>query len=298
LLKKLKFLYRKTLTNFMGIKRNMAKIYLDRLKRRHGYSGEKYGELIKKIIAENTNNISERISRVSKEKWELSLEKLQTTIKEKRKFIIPDISEVKPEKAFYIRKAAERGNLIKDTLRDRLTEKLRSTLSEFTPKTGEATFIKRRGVEAGKINTKLIKEFEGGIKETFLNYVKKDRKLGMPSNIHSIAVTEIRSTINQMKNKFNDELQKKNQDLTIIKIWRHNKSLSHEPRKGHLEMNGKAIPINQVFMVPLYKKIRDKNILITKTHMRYPHDETAPAEQVISCNCDIEYTARPKRNNF
>ena len=42
----------------------MAKIHLDRIKKKYGWSGENYKKLISKIVQANTENIHNSISRI------------------------------------------------------------------------------------------------------------------------------------------------------------------------------------------------------------------------------------------
>lgn len=270
----------------------MAKIHLDRLRNRYGYKGQNLRELMEPIIHNNTQNISRRIGEVSQRNWSKALRKIST---KQKQFIAPDFSEVLPARSVFIRKAAQDGRLIKDTLRDALTKNLRNTLNTFTDKTGEAKFIRRRGTLAGKINENLITEFQKKITSTFINYRRKDPKLGMPSNISAIAVTEMRSSINGMKNAYNKKLSEDNPEITMKKQWIQNRNLSKEPRPGHRNVNGKKIPMGQAFEVPLIKKVAGKWMNFGITMMMHPHDPEAPADQVIHCNCDIRYYAKRKK---
>ncbi len=258
----------------------MAKIHLDRLRRKYGYTGENLQALMDPIIANNSENISRRIGEVSQANWNKALKKIST--KEKQ-FIAPDFSDVLPKRSVFIRKAAESGTKLKDSLRDSLTKNLRDTLSQFTPKTKEATFIRRRGQLAGTINRNLITEFQEKITKTFETYTKKDPKLGVPKNVHAIAVTEMRSSISEMKNSYNEKLVNDNPDVVMIKQWIQNRNLAKEPRRGHRKVDKKKVPIDQAFSVPLIRKIQGRWVEMGITLMMFPHDPTAPAEQVIGC---------------
>ena len=126
---------------------------------------------------------------------------------------MPDVSEVLPKRSIFIRKGAESGEKISDTIRDALTKTLRQSLNQFTPITGEATYIRRRGVKAGTINDKLINNFEKDIRNVFNGYVKKNKFLRMPPNIHAIAVTEYRGSIADIRSNYTDQLLQKNKNL-------------------------------------------------------------------------------------
>lgn len=268
----------------------MAKLYTKRLLEKFGkenVTGKKYGQLIGMIIAHNTEQVSKKIASIQRSKISKAVSKI--TPKTKR-FIIPDISEVLPGRNVYIRKGAEKGVVLADRLRDNLTKDLRDTMNQFTLKTGEARFIRRRGKKAGTINPELIKDLEQRIQLTFENYTKKNPKFGVPSNIHQIAVTEMRSTINPIKQQFVEKTLEENPELEIRKSWIHNPSLSIEPRKGHGMMARlKPKRLEETYNVPIYKKIKGRLIRMGFEEMRYPHDPNGSAENVIGCNCDLEH---------
>ena len=138
----------------------------------------------------------------------------------------------------------------------------------------------------------MIAEFEQRITDTFQNYVKKDPKIGIPRNIDAIAKTEIRTTVNNTKKIFADELQKKNPDLKLRKMWIHNNSLSSEPRPGHVQLDKKIVDYDKPFHVKQYKKFKGKWIKIGVIEMEHPHDENGGASNNISCNCDWQILAR------
>lgn len=271
----------------------MAKIHIDRLKKKYkNIKGDTYQEIVSKIIDQNTTNINNKISRLNKAEWEKGLKKITT--KEKR-FVLPDITDVLPARTIQARKTAEKGKLITQTLHDRLTKNLRNAITDFSIRTGQPAFIKRRGVTAGRINPDLIKEFEKNITQTFKTYTKRDKILGVPKNIHSIAVTEVRSSISEIKDKYTEKIIEKNPDVQAQKKWIHNKSLSHEPRKGHMQINGQTVKYNELFKVPRYKIIKGKKTLVGHTMMKHPHDPNAPLDQIVSCNCDTDIIISRKR---
>lgn len=264
----------------------MAKIFLDRLAKKYGFKpgqvvGENYRIIMQDIISQNSENIAKSTSRLSKEHWNQQLKKLGG---DKKNFILPDIEEALPKRSVFIRKAAEHGNYISDTLRDDLTKKLRDSLDNFrTAKTDEPAFLRRRGTKAGTINPKLVKQFEQDIKNTFANYTKRDPKIGVPSNIKTIAVTEMRSTIDDMKEAYDKEFLKRNPQIRMWKRWLQNRSLSKKPRSSHAMVHGVEIPFDEKFDVPL----EVKGVIVGSTPMSRPHDPSAPLEQIIGCHCDF-----------
>jgi hypothetical protein len=148
---------------------------------------------------------------------------------------------------------------------------------------------------AGTINPKLINEFESHIKDVFANYTKRDKTLGIPSNIHNIAVTEFRSNIEDVKKTYMNKVIQKNPEVEIKKTWKQNKQLSNIFRRSHNAVNGKTIPINIKFIVPIFSHVGGRwhktGELIL---MDRPHDQNAPLNQIIGCNCELIYSARRK----
>jgi len=273
----------------------MAKIHLDRLKKKYTgvkVSGTVYSDLIKQIIEVNTGNIQNNIAKITKEKFNKQAKKYRT--REIRLVVPSDLSEVLPKRAIHVRKSAESGKLISDSLRDSLTKSLRSRLNTFSEITGEQSFVTRRGEKAGRINKNLLQGFEKDITKVFTNYTKKDKKLGLPKNIHTIAVTEARSSINEIKNTYTEKFAEKNPDIILKKKWIQNRNLAKKPRKGHSIVNEKIIAFKDFFKVPLYKIIKGKETKVGVTMMKFPHDPSAPAEQVIACNCDYDIVVTKK----
>lgn len=258
---------------------------IDRLKKYgiNKISGNNYNALMRDILIKNNQDIAQATAKLSDDHWNKSLKK----ISKPKRFILPDVSEVLPEENVHIVKAAEQGQLMSNTLRERLSQDLRDAMDEFRTKvTDEPAFLRRRGIKAGTINPKVIDLFQGKIAKTFENYTKVDPQFGVPSNIKTIAVTEVRTTINDIKDNYVKTLLDKNPDLGMKKTWKQNKELAKEPRRGHSEVNGLTINQNEKFMVPLYNK---KGLKINTTPMDRPHDPSAPAEQTIGCNCELEY---------
>lgn len=276
----------------------MAKIHLSRLEKKYNLSpgtvkGANYRQLMKDIIDNETVNTAKMTARISQSNYTKQMAKVKDLSK---RMVLPNINEVLPKRSIFVRKAAIDGDIITDTLRDSLTKNLRETLREFrTKKTKEPAYLRRRGEQAGTINPKVIAEFEKRITKTFKNYTKINPKYGVPSNVHDIAVTEIRKTINPIKQSYNEKLYAQNKNrFDFFKKWKQNKSLAKVPRLGHLQVDGIQILITENFQVPRYKIIKKRWVKVATDSMRYPHDPAAVAEQVISCNCDIIYFAVPK----
>jgi hypothetical protein len=182
-----------------------------------------------------------------------------------------------------------------DTFRDALTGDLRDTLKQFK-ETGELPWVRRTGVKAGELNPKLIDDFRKRISETFTEYTKRNPEYGgMPSNIRNIAVTEIASTISQVKKEYHERFMQVNKDVKAFKTWLH--SLDHSRikvfRKGHYDMHNRTIEAEKPFMVRHYEKTKKGWKFSGQTdRMDRPHDPTAPLRQIIGCSCSHVYVYR------
>lgn len=251
----------------------MAKIHLDRMRKKYGFTGGNLGQLMQEIMAVNSENLSRAMARISKQRYQKSLGRVTTKT---RQFVIPDVSEVIPKRSVFIRKGAESGKRLTDDLRDRLTKNLRQTMTQFTPKTGEQTFLFRRGPRRGRVNPRLVQDFERQITGTFTTYTKKDPSYGVPKNVQAIAVTEVRSVADEVKWNYAQNLAKANRDIDVSKRWIHNKALSEEPREHHMIIDGQRRSLAVDFT------------LGNGVKLRFPHDPQAPVGEVISCHCDMD----------
>jgi hypothetical protein len=272
----------------------VGKVHLDRLRRRVGYTGETYERLMAKIIAANHESISNAVGRMKVGRIKDSVRRMRGA--EWRTMILPNLQDVLPKRSVFIRKGADRGKLLTDDLRGRLTGDLRGVLLEFSTKTGLPTFVRRTGAEKGQINEELVKEFREQIVKTFEGYTKVDPTIGVPRNVNAIAITEARSVINDIKHTYYTRLAEKNPDVDVRKRWVQHPSLSKEPRPGHGDVDGTEIEIDQAFDVPEYKKVGDHWVATGKVvSMMHPHAPGAGPEDVINCHCDITFLARKKR---
>ena len=276
----------------------MAKVHLDRLRRQYKgveITGSLYSDIVEQIIDQNTENVQKKMFRMSNKRMQKVSDKISTKTK---RLVVPDMSDVLPKRALHIRKVAESKDFVSETLRSNLTKTLRDTIGEFMEDTGETAMVPKRGSTTGRIHPDLINQFEKNITNVFQGYTKKHPRFNMPSNVHDIAVTEIRSSINEIKNSYTQRLLEKNEeDFEVTKTWIQNKSKSKVPRKGHSLVNGKTIGFREIFMVPHYEKEDGKVVQMFVTPMKHPHDPNAPGSQVIGCNCDfdIKIRRRPKR---
>jgi len=257
----------------------MAKLDLSRIRKKYDYTAGEYRKLIKRITVMNTASIHKKAARLSDKNIKSANKKLSK--KGFKKLVIPKGVEI-PEDLM-VKKATAHGDLISNELHGRLSKKLRRVMREFTPMTKEPKYVRRRGAQAGTVNPNLVDQLTAEFTSTFKNYTKKDKRYGVPSNVHGIAVTELRSAVSEMKSVYMEQFMQDNPNVDVVKQWVHNRTLSKEPRPHHMSANGKKVKASQPFIL--------KNGAV----LMYPHDPNAPAEEVINCNCDYLVFARVKK---
>lgn len=243
-------------------------INLDRIRKRHGYRGERLHEITGKIILENSEVMARKVSRMAKSDFTKKARKIAPG----RRLTFPELDDVFPGRSVFIKKAAVNGRLISENLRQELGRKLRQSMRE-------KGLTARAGVTAGRVRRDLIEDFEKKVHDVFESYTKKDPRIGMPPNVHTIAVTEARSAVNEIKEKYTKKLIDAN-GLKGRKRWIHNASLSKVPRRHHMALDGKEIEMDAKFKV----KGPGGTVMMSR-----PHDPNAPIGEIASCNCDIEY---------
>lgn len=261
----------------------MASIFLKRIQERYGKENIKkgrYGRIVREILSENNTRITNRVNRLTSENYRQSLKGISKKTAKTMK--LPTTEDVIPKRILLL-KAGQNGKFISDSLRKQLERNLRESLSAFDA-TGENRMEIQRGKATGKINPELIKDFQQRIKQSFISRTKKDPETGVPGNVRNIAVTEIRSVIDETKDIYASKLEEMNPNLIMTKTWKHNRQLSKKPRQGHIAMNNITIPKKDKFKVP-----RETNGF---DYMDRPHDPDAIIEQTAGCSCDIIYKAQ------
>jgi hypothetical protein len=260
-------------------------IFQKRIKDKYGkgkLEGKKYRNLIADVLARNNEKISSAVGRLTNDNYKNSLKGIS---KKKAKTLkLPDLSGVLPKRSIFLIKGQDQSKIISESLRSQLERDLRNSLKSFDG-TGENRMEIQRGTATGKINPKLIDDFQSRIQETFKSRTKPDGT-GTPPKVKNIAVTEVRSTVNAIKTEYKNQVLRQNPDLISEKTWLHNRRLSKEPRVPHAEINGLTIKDNELF------KVRNEDGGFD--YMVGPHDPNAPAGQVIGCNCDIRFRFRIK----
>jgi hypothetical protein len=267
----------------------MSKESLDYLRKKY-HVDEMFQEMIKKkeyrnILTEifhvNIEDVAPKIAQRSIRNWNKTLSET------KRKYIVPEYEHVVPSSEDIRSRSRGQTEGISNNLRMALTDRLREKANTFLGRHKEETYLKKR------INGKLEREFEDDVRDTMRSFTRKDPDFGMPSNIHAIAVTELRTTIANIKRNVADQIRAENPGIIPKKTWIHNPHLSKNIkniRLGHKAMNEKSLPMDSVFDVPLIVSIGGNNFQIGTTPMMAPHDPNAPASQLISCHCDIVYS--------
>lgn len=249
----------------------MAKTAFEKayLKKKYGYSGEKYQELISKIVKENHEKIATEVLARDERKFKKNLKEIQPK-RDQKKIVLPDTSAVVRSSTTII-KAAQNGKLIADTLRENLRKKIKAVMIE------EGITNKN-----GTVKKKLSAKVQKGITQVFSEYVKKNPGESMPANIKAIAETETRFVVNNIRNEYIKRINSQtSEDYKIVKTWVHNTSMSSTPRHPHERLNGKKMDMDKPFV---WKN--EKGIMF---RAQYPHDPTLPAGEVISCHCEVSY---------
>jgi uncharacterized protein YbcI len=263
----------------------MAKLHVSRLAERYpgAMEGGNYRDLMTEIIANNHENIQRAVARVKRDEMGKAAARIKRSTT--KQIAVPDLADVLPKRSVYIRKGAEQGQILSDTLRDRLTKDLRSTVADYL---GEKMQYKK-GEARGQIKPELVEKMRARLTETFAGYRKAGPE-GVPPNIQAIAETETRSAIDDIKHTWATRLEESNPGrVRTWKIWRHHPGLSKEPRGNHAIIDGQRRPIGVPFLVPTAKRGRGGWAWGAPTVMQHPHDPSAPIDQVISCHCECDY---------
>lgn len=200
--------------------------------------------------------INENVARASKKMGSLSNRRMKQAFADSIKdgvvdlpaYAIPNVT---------VRKGAEDGKMITDTLRDTLTRGLRKAITDNPNDTEKA-----------------ITQMQSHIKDTFATYTTSHAKM--------IAVTEVRSSVDLSKAEYIRELIARNPNkLRVTKKWIHHDHLVKVPRLTHKAIDGEKVLFNQPFSIGLM----------------YPHDPNAPASEVIGCQCGYQVEVEEMATN-
>ena len=228
-----------------------ARLTLKKLAKKYGVDieGATYTKVVQEIINEN-------VARASKKMGGLSNRRMKQAFADSIKdgiVTLPDyaISNLT------VRKGAEDGKMITDTLRDVLTRGLRKAITDNPNDTEKA-----------------IEQMQSHVKDTFATYTTSHAKM--------IAVTEVRSSVDLSKAEYVRELIARNPNkLRVTKKWIHHDHLVKVPRLTHKAIDGEKVLFNQPFSIGLM----------------YPHDPNAPASEVIGCQCGYQVEVEEMATN-
>ena len=227
------------------------RLTLKKLAKKYGVDieGATYTKVVQEIINEN-------VTRASKKMGSLSNRRMKQAFADSIKDGIVDLPAYAVSNVT-VRKGAEDGKMITDTLRDVLTRGLRKAITDNPNDTEKA-----------------IAQMQSHIKDTFTTYTT--------SHARMIAVTEVRSSVDLSKAEYIRELVTRNPNkLRVTKKWVHHDHLVKVPRPTHKAIDGEKVLFNQPFSIGLM----------------YPHDPNAPASEVIGCQCGYQVEVEEMATN-
>lgn len=227
------------------------RLTLKKLAKKYGVDieGATYAKVVQEIINEN-------VARASKKMGDLSNRRMKQAFADSIKDGIVDLPAYAISN-LTVRKGAEDGKMITDTLRDVLTRGLRKAITDNPNDTEKA-----------------ITQMQSYIKDTFTTYTTSHAKM--------IAITEVRSSVDLSKAEYVRELVARNPNkLRVTKKWVHHDHLVKVPRPTHKAIDGEKVLFNQPFSIGLM----------------YPHDPNAPASEVIGCQCGYQVEVEEMATN-
>lgn len=225
-----------------------------------------YAELVQEVIAHNTEKVVRGLGRVSEARYRRAADRALG----RGALELPRWDEVVPARAVWLRKSMESGEVISETLRARLTAAMRAELVDWRGAEGAAP---------GRVPPELLRRLEGRIALEMQSYTRPSAP-GRASSARTIAVTEARSAVDEVKFEYAKAMALANTDrLAVRKRWKHNDSLVRAPRPGHRALDGAEVGLYESFTVQTPRG---------PVQMMYPHDPSAPAGEVIGCQCDYD----------
>lgn len=227
------------------------RLTLKKLAKKYGVDieGATYAKVVQEIVNENVARASKKMGDLSNRRMKQAFaDSVKDGIVDLPAYAIPNIT---------VRKGAEDGKMITDTLRDVLTRGLRKAITDNPNDTEKA-----------------IAQMQSHIKDTFATYTTSHAKM--------IAVTEVRSSVDLSKAEYVRELIARNPNkLRVTKKWIHHDHLVKIPRPTHKAIDGEKVLFNQPFSIGLM----------------YPHDPSAPASEVIGCQCGYQVEVEEMATN-
>lgn len=227
------------------------RLTLKKLAKKYGVDveGATYAKVVQEIVNENVARASKKMGNLSNRRMKQAFaDSIKDGIVDLPTYAIPNVT---------VRKGAEDGKKITDTLRDVLTRGLRKAITDNPNDTEKA-----------------IAQMQSHVKDTFATYTTSHAKM--------IAVTEVRSSVDLSKAEYVRELIARNPNkLRVTKKWIHHDHLVKIPRPTHKAIDGEKVLFNQPFSIGLM----------------YPHDPSAPASEVIGCQCGYQVEVEEMATN-
>lgn len=227
------------------------RLTLKKLAKKYGVDieGTTYAKVVQEIVSENVARASKKMGDLSNRRMkQVFADSIKDGIVTLPAYAIPNVT---------VRKGAEDGKMITDTLRDVLTRGLRKAITDNPNNTEKA-----------------IAQMQSHVKDTFTTYTTSHAKI--------IAVTEVRSSVDLSKAEYVRELIARNPNkLRVTKKWIHHDHLVKIPRPTHKAIDGEKVLFNQPFSIGLM----------------YPHDPSAPASEVIGCQCGYQVEVEEMATN-
>lgn len=227
------------------------RLTLKKLAKKYGVDikGATYAKVVQEIVQDNVARASKKMGDLSNRRMKKAFaDSIKNGIVDLPAYAIPNVT---------VRKGADDGKMITDTLRDTLTRGLRQAILENPNDTEKA-----------------IAQMQQSVKDTFNTYTTSHAKM--------IAVTEVRSSVDLSKAEYVKELIARNPNrLRVTKKWIHHDHLVKVPRPTHKAIDGEKVLFNQPFSIGLM----------------YPHDPSAPASEVIGCQCGYQVEVEEMATN-
>ena len=218
------------------------RLTLKKLAKKYGVDikGATYTQVVQAIVQDNVARASKQMGKLSNRRMKQAFaDSIKDGIVSLPEYAIPNVT---------VRKGADDGKMITDTLRDTLSRGLRKAITDNPNDTEQA-----------------IAQMQAHVKDTFTTYTTSHAKM--------IAVTEVRSSVDLSKAEYVKELIARNPNkLRVTKKWIHHDHLVKIPRPTHKAIDGEVVLFNQPFSIGLM----------------YPHDPSAPASEVIGCQCGYQ----------
>jgi len=235
------------------------RLTLKRLAREYGLplSGLSYQRLVSRIVEDNVRRASEAAARVSGLRYRRALKPALDS----GALSLPAYAVGIPT----LRKAAESGRAISDTLRDSLTRSLRAAM-EAHPDDPEAA----------------IREMQSAVSSAMSPYASRaGDPTSPPAHVRTIAVTEVRSALDLARWEYARRFVQENPGASAVKVWRHNGHLVRDPRPHHRAADGQSVPLAEPFRLAAPEGA---------LQAMHPHDPALPAREVVGCQCSYDVT--------